>query len=346
MNLAMFGPLAWHDTWYSRHHLTVGLAQRHRVVVVADPGDGGALLRAPWKAWRRARIVPDVRGVLRFEPPGWLPQVYRWPQLGKWLHSVRARSLRRLAAPTACYVWHPQYEEASAPLADLPLVYHCYDKYDRYIGAPVAVLREHETRLARRAALCIAASAKLGEYLTDLGAQRVLVLRHGVDSKHFRPGLAPPDALQAIPRPRLGVVARLNEALDVAALTHVATARPSWSIVLVGGVFFSDPAKGERFEALCRLPNVFHVGPKPQADVPSWLCGLDVGLACYDLATWGPYNQPIKLYEYLACGLAVASSDIQAARELGNLVERCDTASDWVAAIERALAPPAPDVAP
>ena len=339
----MFGPLVWQGTWYSRHHLTVGLAARHRVTVVADPPDAGELISNPAAVARAARIVPDAHGVMRYESPGWLPEVHRSTPVRRLMHRLRARSIRRLTAPDLCYVWHPQFAAAAAALSGVPLVYHCYDKYDRYIGASEGRVREEEEWLARRAVLCVAASTKLGEHLRERGARRVLVLRHGVDPARFRPGLDVPPALARLPRPRLGVVARLNEALDVQALMGVAAARPAWSLVLVGGEHFTDPARRERFEALCRLPNVHYVGPQPQADIPSWLCGFDVGLACYDLATWGPYNQPIKLYEYLACGLAVASSDIEAARELDGLVER-STAEGWLPAIERALAPAPADV--
>ena len=333
----MFGPLNWQDTWYSRHHLTAGLAARHRVTVVAEPPDAGALLRDVRLALRPARVIPDAHGVRRYDPPGWLPQVYGWTPIRRAFQRWRAGSVRHLTEPGLCYVWHPQYTEAAMALSDVPLVYHCYDKYDGYIGASERRVREEEEWLARHAAFCVAASTRLGEHLRQRGARRVLVLRHGVDSARFRPGLDVPPALASLPRPRLGVVARLNEALDVNALLHVATERPSWSLVLVGGEHFSDAARRERFEALCRLPNVHYMGSQPQADIPHWLCGLDVGLACYDMTTWGPYNQPIKLYEYLACGLAVASSDIEAARELGNLVERSGP-DGWVPALERALA--------
>jgi glycosyltransferase involved in cell wall biosynthesis len=344
MNIAMFGPLDWQGTWYSRHHLTIGLASRHQVTVIGEGRHVRSLLRHPGTAFRGAQVRRDMHAVLRFEPPGWLPHLY-----GSWfaatvVHRLRARAVRRLVAPSLRYVWHPDYEAAAAGLDDVPLVYHCYDKYDRYTNAVVSHVREQESRLASRAALCVAASTKLGEHLAALGARNILVLRHGVDARHFRPGGVAPPSLDSIPRPRLGVVARLNEALDLAVLEEVAAARPSWSLVLVGGAHFDDPRKGERFATLCRRPNVYHVGPQPQAEIPRWLSGLDVGLACYDLATWGPYNQPIKLYEYLACGLSVVSSDILAARELGDLVERCGTVADWVPAIERALASQAPAV--
>jgi glycosyltransferase involved in cell wall biosynthesis len=344
MKITMFGPFDWNDTWYSRHHLTVGLAARHRVTVVADAPDARTLLRHPLSLWKPGRVVSGFQGFMRYESPGWLPQVHGWWPIRRALQSLRAASIERLTTPELCYVWRPDYGEAAAPLTDIPLVYHCYDKYDRYTGGS-GMVREWEEGLARRAELCVVASTMLGDHVRELGARRVLVLRHGVDANQFRPGLDVPEALRQVPHPRLGVVARLNEALDAAALAQVAADRPDWSVVLVGGVHFSDPARGRRFTELCRMPNVYHVGPQPQVDIPRWLCGFDVGLACYDLATWGPYNQPIKLYEYLACGLPVVSTDIQAAREFGDLIERSAGTDEWVPAIERALTPAAPEMA-
>ena len=345
MNITMFGSFDWQNTWYSRHHLTVGLAARHRVTVVAETPDARTLLRHPSAFWKPPRVVPDPQGFMTYESPGWLPQVHGWWPVRRALHNLRAASVERLTAPALCYVWRPDYAEAAAPLSSVPLVYHCYDKYDRYIGASAHLVRQWEQGLATRAELCVVASTMLGDHVRELGARRVLVLRHGVDVSRFRPGLDVPEALRRLPRPRLGVVARLNEALDVAAIAQIADDRPDWSLVLVGGVHFSDASRGARFAKLCRMPNVHHFGAQPQADIPRWLCGFDAGLACYDLATWGPYNQPIKLYEYLACGLPAVSSDIQAAREFGSLVERSSAPEEWVPAIERAMAPASPELA-
>ncbi|MEJ2541775.1 MAG: glycosyltransferase [Gemmatimonadota bacterium] len=195
----------------------------------------------------------------------------------------------------------------------------------------------------RRSRLCVAASTRLGEYLESLGAARVEVVRHGVDSELFRPGLPEPQALASIPRPRLGIVARINEVLNTATLGYLAERRPDWSIVLVGGLYFSDDAKLEAFHQLADRPNVHHVGFQPREEIPNWLSGFDVGLICYDLATWGPYNQPIKMYEYLACGLPVVSTDIEAARELGEeLVRCCNEPEEWLAAVEASLEETAP----
>jgi len=344
VHLLMFGSFAANGIRYSRHHLTAGLARRHRVWIVDEPPHWRAVAKCPARLFGGAQVVMTGEGVSCYQSPGWLPQVYRPSHIRRMLYRARARELTRTIGPQAArsiaYVWTPEYQEAVEPLGQMPIVYHCYDKYDRYIGVPKDAQRE--TWLARKAVLCIAASSMLGEHLQTLGARRVHVLRHGVDIEMFRPGLEPPAALAAIPRPRLGLVAKLNEVLDVETLEHLALQKPEWSLVLVGGTFYTDPARAARFEALCRLPNVFHVGAQPAAVVPQWLAGFDVGLICYDPDTWGPYNQPIKLYEYLACGLPVVSTDIRAARELGDLVEVCGCRNDWVPALERALASRSP----
>jgi glycosyltransferase involved in cell wall biosynthesis len=249
-----------------------------------------------------------------------------------------ARVLEREGfVPATYYVWQPGYQDTVARLKTQPIVYHCYDKYDRYVGSRAHEMRRQETWLARHAQLCVAASAELGEYLEELGARDVLILRHGVDVDRFRPGLTPADGLSGIPHPRIGVVARFNEGLDIATLEYLARQRPQWSLVLIGGQHFTDGHARERFGRLSALPNVHHVGPQPPNQVPNWLNGLDVALMCYDLAAWGPYNQPIKMYEYLACGLPVVSSNVRAARELETLVTCCDAAEEWVGAIEHAL---------
>jgi glycosyltransferase involved in cell wall biosynthesis len=258
------------------------------------------------------------------------------------MRAARARhlqdTLREAGMPDPLYyVWNPMYQPAVEALADPRFVYHAYDKYDQYEGAGEETTRREEW-LVRRARLCVAASTELGKYLESLGARKVAVVRHGIDGELFRPDLPEPEALAGIPRPRLGIVARLNEVLDADTLRYLAEQRPGWSIVLVGGLYFSDEEKLRAFHELAAMDNVYHVGLQPRTEIPNWLAGFDVGLICYDLETWGPYNQPIKMYEYLACGLPVVSTGITAAQELGEALVKCaHEPGEWLEAVERAL---------
>ena len=342
LDLVMFSELTWGGTWYSRHHLISGLARRNRVFYVEEPASWRDVVSRPASALRSVEVQKDAYDVLRIQPARWLPDIGRPEGMRRALFALRAHQLTRYLARAGAmrpivYVWNPEFQESVSRLRPAHFVYHCYDKYDRYQGVCSQRTHRRESWLVRSASLCVAASAELAAHLESLGARNVLELRHGVAIEEFKPNVQPHPDLERIPGPRLGLTARINEVLDVETLSYIARTRPDWSLVLVGGAYYSSDTKRERFEALCRLPNVYYVGERPRAEVPSWLCGFDVGLMCYDRATWAPYNQPIKMYEYLACGLPVVSTDIRAARELEQVVKCCDQPADWLAQIESAL---------
>lgn len=351
--IVMFGPLWWDDTWYSRHHLTAGLVGEWRVVHVQEPTPLRRLLTSPGRVaapggLSSADAPPAPRGLELYTPPGRHPDVHRWPSFGRSLRFRRARHLQATLAEAGMpdplfYVWNPMYQQAVEALDRPRFIYHAYDKYDQYEGAGAETTRREEW-LVRRSRLCVAASTKLGEYLESMGAREVAVVHHGIDTELFRPDLPEPEALAPIPRPRLGIVARLNEVLDTRTLRYLAEKRPDWSIVLVGGLYFSDDEKLQAFHDLAALENVYPVGLQPREEVPNWLAGFDAGLICYDLETWGPYNQPIKMYEYLACGLPVISTGIEAAREMGpRLVKCCGAPEEWLRGVEEALRESSPE---
>jgi glycosyltransferase involved in cell wall biosynthesis len=309
-------------------------------VLVEPAGDWRSSLKHPTRLVRGARLTRDSQGAFRYSTPGWLPEVYDRKALRGMIYGLRLRALQRKlrtegVSPAIYYVWHPDHHADVERLAGSPLVYHAYDRYDRYTDADAGV-RRREANLIRRADLCVAASAELGHHLTSQGARKVIVLRHGVDVELFHPGLAPQPELKAIPGPRLGLVASLSDAVDIAALLRIVRERPNWSLVIIGGASFTSPHKARIFEELKAQRNVYHFGFRPRTEIPAWICGFDVALTCYDLATWAPYNQPLKMYEYLGCGVPVVSTDITAARELGDLVGRAS--EGWVPAIERMLA--------
>lgn len=343
-NILMFGgPLDWSEGWYSRHQLTAGLAKRHRVFLI-DPAAGlRTVLADPRRGLRGAGIRAEPVGTFRYAHPGWLPTVLRSPRIGRAMEGFRARALLRHIAATQpgrsmVYVWHPEHADEVKPLRSLPFVYHAYDRYDMYTGAAAREAAERETWLARHAAFCVGASSMIVEHLRGLGAADVRLLRHGVDPGFFEPEIPVPAVLQPIPGPRIGLVASLSDAVDYAQLLRIARERPQWSLVIVGKRAFTDDRKRAQFDELERQPNVHAFGFRPRQEVPGWLTGLDVALVSYDLATWAPFNQPLKLYEYLACGLPVVASQIQAAEELGDLVQCVREPEGWIPAIERALA--------
>jgi hypothetical protein len=69
-----------------------------------------------------------------------------------------------------------------------------------------------------------------------------------------------------------------------------------------------------------------------------------VGLLCYRTSgAWTEGIYPLKLHEYLACGLPVVSSDFPAVRDFPQVVRIARDPQDWQRRIEESLAGNGPD---
>jgi glycosyltransferase involved in cell wall biosynthesis len=349
--IVAFADVDWDGTWYSRHQILSRLAGVCPVVVFEWPPDARDVLAG------RAQSHPALRSIApnlwSYRAPRHLPLAYRPRALASLLGSLQDRhfaaSLRRLGLRDPIhYVFHPSYAELIARLPKRFTIYHTYDKYAAYEGASTDDVDEMERDVVHRSQLAFASSRVLAADLEQRSGHAVRHLPHAVEFEFFAGRAANdevPSELASLPRPRIGYIARLDERTDDEALRQIAIARPGWSIVIVGGAGFTSQADAERFRALSELPNVHTVGNKPRESIPSYCAGLDVCLLAYRTDNWGKWVQPIKAYEYLACGKPVVSAPIDAARDFGELVRIVEGADGWVSAIEAVLEAETPEIA-
>jgi glycosyltransferase involved in cell wall biosynthesis len=80
------------------------------------------------------------------------------------------------------------------------------------------------------------------------------------------------------------------------------------------------------------------VGQRPYADLPRYLQRFDVCLNPYRNDAVAEGASPLKLYEYLASGKPVVSSDMPEARRFADVVSIAHTPDEFITAIGRALA--------
>lgn len=346
-----FADVDWEGTWYSRHQILSRLARTCPVVVFERPPEARDVLSGDAPARPALRSVAP--GLWSYRAPRRLPHLYRPAWAGRLLGVLQERHLRAalervgLREPVH-YVWNPDYAEVLARRRPAFTIYHAYDKYAAYEDAPAAVVDRMEREVVGRAQLVLASAQVLARDIEQRTGRPVTHVPHAVDFDFFAGHAANdpvPEDLVALPRPRIGYVARLDERTDDEALRRIALDRPDWSIVIVGGTSFHSEEAAARFRALAALPNVHALGARPRESVPSLCAGLDVCLLAYRTDNWGRWVQPIKAYEYLACGRPIVSAPIDAAGDFGDLVRIVRGAEDWVPAIEAALAEDSPEAA-
>ena len=189
----------------------------------------------------------------------------------------------------------PHLVELNAPLPEEASRYRTLEKPD------VANLLERS--VLRGADLVLAVSQPLARYAWARGAPRAAVCRNGVDPDRFAPSATPSvgpasAVFTGTLRPWHGIEV-LAEAWRL-----LGSAAPPLTVVGDG------PGR-----ALLERVGARMTGALPHAEVPAALAVADIGIAPY-AADAPPYFSPLKLFEYLAAGLAVVAAAIPGVTEL------------------------------
>ncbi|HJQ98957.1 MAG TPA: glycosyltransferase [Candidatus Polarisedimenticolaceae bacterium] len=219
-------------------------------------------------------------------------------------------------------------------LGERMVVYHCVDDYAEFAGVSRDSIRRLEADLVRRADVVLTSSEQLRDERLTLNP-RTHFVTHGVDVEHFGRALDPatpvPEELRHLPRPVVGFFGLIAEWVDVALIRAMADRHPDWSIVLVGRA-------STDLSSIEGRPNVRLLGRKPYAALPAYCRGFDAGIVPFTMTDLTVRANPLKLREYLAAGLPVASTPLPEVLRYGSLVETGRSDHEFVAAVERALA--------
>lgn len=337
------------ELWTNQHHLMSRLARENRVLFVESLG-----LRRPQLAGRDlARIARRLRrGVA---PPREVDGLHVLSPLVIPLHGnrlVRAlnarllpalvrRAARRLGLERPIlWAYVPQAEVLIDALEPSLIVYHCVDDISAHELIDTASFRAAENRFAARADLVLASAPALAKRLRTTSSN-VIDAPNVADTELFATALtpsppAPQDpAMAALPSPRIVFTgAIVATKLDMKLLVELARLRPAWSFALVGPVGPGDPHTN--VAELAAEPNIHLLGARAYAELPNVLRAADAGLIPYARNELTSSIFPMKVYEYLAAGLAVIATPLPALADVAEVLTASD-AQGIVRLLEQAL---------
>ncbi len=233
------------------------------------------------------------------------------------------------------WFWTPAMLRWASGLDPQAIVYDCMDELSAFRGADRAIL-EQEQRLLARADIVFTGGRSL--YEAKRGRHpSVHAFPSSVDVAHFltaRQPCADPADQAGIAGPRIGWFGVIDERFDSPLVEAVALRRPDWRFVLIG------PVTKITDEELPHAPNVHLLGPKPYAELPSYLAGWDVAMMPFARNEATRFISPTKTPEYLAGGRPVVSTSIRDVVEpygRAGLVRIADEPETFEAAVEAAL---------
>ena len=339
-------PEKWAGLWRNRQQLMSVFARDNTVLFIEPPTFSFRL--AGQSLLRRQVGLPNLY-VFRFPP--YPPLSGRFP-LERIFRIARRHSLiqalKKLDMQNPIlWLSRPYMVErlAEIPRARL-LVYHVVDEYAGYAGLAreqIQRLREQEKRIFSLADIVVVTSKKLYETKSPFHPRTYLVpnaANYEAYSEALRdPRL--PEALAAIPPPRLGYSGLIGDKLDLEMLLCLAKAHPQWSLVFLGEARFVRPS--ELWPRLLSLPNVHYLGQVEISKVPHYVKGFQAGLIPYRQNLQAENISPLKLYDYLAAGIPVASIDIPAAREFKGHLHIAENPLRFPEIVEAALGDTSPE---
>jgi glycosyltransferase involved in cell wall biosynthesis len=131
---------------------------------------------------------------------------------------------------------------------------------------------------------------------------------------------------------RVAYVGAIDSWFDAELVAAAARALPEWLFELAGPVGSAD------LSSIGKLPNVRLLGPIPHRSVPRFLQGARVGIIPFKRNNLIDAVHPLKLYEYLAAGLAVVATRWTELERIGAPVALTDSTDQFAQAVVRAAA--------
>jgi glycosyltransferase involved in cell wall biosynthesis len=338
----------WDDIWRRNQFVCAELTRRRpglHILFVGLPIDvSNSLRRGRVKEIFRASTypAPGVERITVTHPPKLLPDSLA---AGRVVNEAMFRRHVRTAAARLGLrnpvLWlNPHYAvHAAGRMGESAVIYDITDDWTTLTQAPRLVrrIREQDAELCRRADATIVCSERLRDMKRDL-ARHLHLIPNGVDARHYARvldgGATLPDETRNWPRPVLGYTGTLHpDRVDVGLIESLAEAH-NGSVALVGPNFLSA-ADNQR---LLAAGNVFITGPVPYARIPDYMAAFDVCITPHRMTPFTESLNPIKLWEYLAGGLPIVSTDVAGFRDYPEFVHLARTSEQFIAACGRALA--------
>lgn len=334
------------DLWTSKQQLARRLARHNRVLFVEPyltaitpisvPSE-----RANWKRALSRNALRTVDGLTIYSPPPLLPfrhYAEMVQALNDHLYVAAVRRVMRSLGFRKPILWSFIHDAGPAigMLDERISIYHCADDWSE-MPLPHKVthrIKRQEHAQARKVDLVFSAAQKNTERLRALNPQSYYT-PNGVDFELFNETaqavLPPPPDIAGIKGPILGFIGTLHTWIDLALIRSVAEQHPEWSIVLIG------PAKID-VSVVQGLPNIHLLGQKGRAELPAYLQAFDVCLIPFVDNNLTRAVNPLKLYEYLAAGKPIVSTNMPEVRTAAPYVAIAPTREAFVDTLAQVLA--------
>jgi len=245
------------------------------------------------------------------------------------------------------WISDPIQEDYMGMMNERVCIYDCSDDYfaysDRNPLRSRTRLMLQEERILKRADIVFVVSEELYKKKVKF-SKNVYMVSNAADTVHLGKASDPSTPMHTvisqISHPIIGMIGNLNKRVDFSLLRYIATSHSEWSVVIVGDWYGADSklVKSDLIKQFKSMPNVYWLGRQCFDELPGILKGFDVCIIPY--AVEDSFNKscsPLKMYEYLATGKPIVSTDLPSVRTESELVHVGRSYPEFVGKISAAL---------
>lgn len=326
----------WHTRVQRPQHLAHQFAARGNRVFYINP-HLGRQFRQPYPFSNRRLISRISRNIFEFHVHLLREPVYHERALSTGEEREIVDAILQLveltnARPAAVLVSFPLWAGIAVSVSKAVgcrLIYDCHDLWSGFGNTGSDILSQ-EPELFHRSDSVLFSADWLKQHhesaLPDIVGKSVIV-RNAVEPHHFQ-FFSRPSFRKAV---TIGYIGSLNFWVDYPALTATAIRHPEWTIELIGRVECAEATK------LGSLPNVVLRGEVPYPLLSNHLARFDVCTIPFRSMPLTLATNPVKLYEYMACGHPIVSTNLPEVRPFSHLVGLVDESRHLTERLEEAL---------
>ena len=341
----------WDEIWRRNQFICDGLLRKSvdtKILFVQPPYDNSYALRS--RKLKNIRRIPTLvdggySGRLKlFTPTKWFPNSLPIGRVlnEKHLQGQIKRALRDLSW-NATHLWINQHEAAHLVVEGLAAntLYDITDDWTKFSGnqSHLDLITKQDATLCKSCDHVIVCSQQLFDdkaKLVDL--ERLHLIPNGVHVKHYDSvtdtSLPVHKIAEHWTKPVFGYTGTIHgDRVGVSLIASVAQAYPAATIAMVGPNLLNQSEQ----QVLDRFSNIVFTGSQPYADLPDIMRAFNVCMVPHLVTPFTESLNPIKLWEYLAVGKPIVSTNVAGFRDFANLVFVSRTHDEFVLELSAAL---------
>jgi teichuronic acid biosynthesis glycosyltransferase TuaH len=224
--------------------------------------------------------------------------------------------------------------------SDMIIIYDYIDEIHCNISGKELIdeIVHRHNYLIENSDIVIATADKLLEKVMETRSSNVHLVPNGVNYEHFRISRNRKDIPLEIKQilnkkhPIIGYYGALATWLDYELIKYIAENRPEYEIIIIGW----DYDGSIQIQDLDKFENIHYLGVKKYDVLPNYAIWFDVSIIPFILNEVTESTSPIKIFEYMALGTPIVTTDLRECRKYESVLIGKDY-EDFVKKVDIAL---------